>query len=131
MRIKTFPALLALLLLAAPLSAFALSSAAVTKEARSFIHTLAAGHYAASEKLFDKKMQHAAPPKKLATVWHAITGKYGRLKVLGQSKVMPYKQYTFVFVKSTFSKAAAVLKVVFNHSGKIAGFFILPQTEQP
>lgn len=126
MRTKLLTQLLAVTLLAAPLSALAISSTAATKEARNFIHTVATGDFSSPQKEFTRKLHHAAPPKKLKTVWHGLTGKFGTFKHLGKSQVMPYKTYKIVFVKAEFTKQSAVFKVAINSAGKIAGFFIVP-----
>ena len=126
MRTKPLTPLLAVTLLAAPLSALAISSTAATSEARSFIHTVATGDFSSPQKEFTRKMQHAAPPKKLESVWHRVTGKLGTFKRIGKSQAMPYKDYKIVLVKTEFSKSSAVFKVVIDSAGKIAGFFIVP-----
>ena len=130
MRIKTLTCLLALTLIAAPISALAISSTAATTEARGFIHAVATGDFTSPQKKFTRKMQQAVPPKKLKMVWDSVTGRFGKLKSVGKSQVMPYKAYKIVFVKTEFTRKSVVLKVAINSAGKIAGFFIVPPSRQ-
>lgn len=126
MRIKVLTPLLALVLLAAPLSALALSSSSATHEARGLIHALATGHYASPQKTFSQSLKQAFTPKTLRSEWHAITKRLGAFKSLGKSRVTSSKDHTIVLVHSRFSKSAAVFRVVINGAGKIAGFSVRP-----
>ncbi len=99
-----------------------------TDEARTrdFIAKLAAHDFDGAEATFDEKMRAAMPKDKLATAWSQIESMAGAFQRVDAVDVQTSGEVRVAAAKSTFERAPAVLRVVFDAQNRIAGFFVAP-----
>jgi hypothetical protein len=102
------------------------SEADIAKAAGRFIGFLSKGEFNSAYGEFDQTMAAAMSEEKLATVWKDILAKVGKFVSQGEIELAKKSIYDIAYVTCKFEKSDLKLKVVYNPSGKVAGFFILP-----
>ncbi|MBE0699486.1 MAG: DUF3887 domain-containing protein, partial [Anaerolineaceae bacterium] len=96
------------------------------QEALVFIEQLAQGQYAEAAAAFDEPMRAALSVKDLQSIWEDLNHKFGAFQSTGTTKIQTVGQYTAVIVETNFDRAVINLRVVFNSTGQISGFFYSP-----
>ncbi|QDU31665.1 Alpha/beta hydrolase family protein [Anatilimnocola aggregata] len=94
--------------------------------ARAFVERLGRGEFDQAVASFDDTMKRGLPASKLREVWQGITGQYGPLQSLGESRREVVDKYQVVFVTLEFARGKLEAKVVFDSQDRIAGLFFVP-----
>lgn len=100
----------------------------VDLEARAtqLVRDLVAGRFEAACEHFDAQMRAAASPQKMAQIWKGAQTRLGAFQKQTGTRREKAALYDFVFVRSRFEKAVIEVKVVFNSSAEVSGFFFVP-----
>jgi dienelactone hydrolase len=118
-----WPLSLALALLAVAPPAKSAAEARLAR-ARALVSALAKEDFAAAGKDFDAAVKKALPEDKLRAFWKDLLDKVGPLKSHGKTRTESAGRYEVVYVSAEFAKATVDFKVVFDKTGRIAGFFL-------
>ena len=94
--------------------------------ARAFVDQLTAGDYTAASATFDPTMAAAVPPARLQAIWEDMLQRYGPLQAVEEAQVSQVNEYTAVNLKTRFERASVNVRVVYNQSGQVSGFFQTP-----
>lgn len=99
---------------------------ALVLKARAFVEAMSREDFPAAVKDFDETMLKLSGPEKLAPFWKALLGQVGTFK--GQADVRNERQdpYDVVFVSCEFEKVRLTARLVFDKTGKVAGFGFIP-----
>jgi uncharacterized membrane protein YhfC len=71
-------------------------------------------------------MKAGVLPDRLKTIWQGLVAQYGAFEQVTGTRVQKAQQYDAVFVTCKFAKATLDLRVVYDSSRQIAGFFYQP-----
>jgi hypothetical protein len=136
---KRFPIFLTLSCLAVLLLASALPTATGQAQAPSptpnpaFISTaeqlvalLSQEQYTQVVQLFDPKLAPSLPASELEKAWKSLAPQFGEFKNIAGSTLTRSAEADIVYVTTTFEKGSLDLKVVFNPTGRVIGFFFTP-----
>jgi dienelactone hydrolase len=122
-------ALAATLLLTTSMDAKAQPGKPKSAIATTFAEKLAAGKTSECIGMLDDTMRAALPEPMLKAVWNQMVAKYGPYKQHLAPRVQTGAGATIVFVPAVFGTQTLDLKIAFAASDKVAGFFIVPHTE--
>jgi uncharacterized membrane protein YhfC len=93
------------------------------EKAAAFIEQLSEGQYEEATTAFDQTMLGALPPAGLQKIWEDLNLSFGAYQSTGEVTTQTSGEYTAVIVETHFERAVLNLRVVFNRSGQISGFF--------
>ncbi len=100
---------------------------ALTVKAREFLTALERGDYKTAVRDFDATMLKVSGPDKLETLWtKQLPAQLGAFKQQGPARRETYQGYEIVLVTCSFEKALLDARIVFDKTGKIAGFQFVP-----
>jgi uncharacterized protein len=99
--------------------------------ARTFLEKVSGGNPAGTQASFDDAMRAALPPEKLSALWGKIQDQFGAFQALDKVTVKPNPVGSAAMMTTRFSRASAILKVVVNQNGQIAGFWYAPAWKPP
>ena len=114
------------MLFAAP-AAYSAQAVNTAQAAQRFVELLHKGDYGSAVKDFDKKMTEVCPPDKLKAIWNSLLEQFGPfIKQLKTEQLQGQQGYDIFVVNCKFTKSDCGLKVVFNQSRQVSGFFFVP-----
>lgn len=123
MKLKSVTGAFALALLA-PLSALHAATPPATNSvvasARTFVETMAQGHFEKAEARFTSQMKRAAPPYRLQQLWASLVRQNGAFQKVGDHELVT------VIVKVVFKNRPVDLAVTFDSAHRIAGVHLAP-----
>lgn len=90
-------------------------------KAVAFIRTMARGHFKSAETDFTARMKRAAPPQKLAALWHAFLKDLGPFQGTGKTLTVDQGGFESVVVRLNFKFHPIGLAVTFDSAERIAG----------
>jgi dienelactone hydrolase len=99
--------------------------------ATELIDRLAKGDFQAAVGSFADAMRAAAPPEKLSEIWTALQAQFGAYKRRTGVHAQKEGPYEVALVTTEFERSTVDLKVAFDDTGKIAGFFIAGSKPKP
>jgi dienelactone hydrolase len=99
--------------------------------ARDLVGRLAAHDFIGAVATFDDRMSAALPADKLAGVWSQVESQAGVFRTIDSVEVKPSGDARVVLVKASFERAPLLLRVVFQGSDRVAGFFVAPGDTAP
>lgn len=100
---------------------------ALTVKAREFLAALEKGDFNLAARDFDETMLKVSGPDKLETMWRTqLPKKLGPFKKQTSARRDEFAGYEIVLVTCEFDKVILDARVVFDKSGKIAGFGFVP-----
>lgn len=100
---------------------------ALTVKAREFLAALEKGDFNLAARDFDETMLKVSGPDKLETMWtKQLPAQLGAFKKQAASRRDQLHGYEIVLVTCEFDKVILDARVVFDKSGKIAGFGFVP-----
>jgi DNA-binding transcriptional ArsR family regulator len=85
--------------------------------AHELVELLVKEEFEVATRDFDTQITTLLPPEKLKDAWDQTIGFFGRTE--------KYRKFTSVIVTCEFAKSKIDIKVTFNRTGKISGFWIL------
>jgi dienelactone hydrolase len=96
-------------------------------KAESFLRALEAGDFKAAVRDFDETMLKVSGPDKLAVFWRdQLPRQLGAFKKETGSRRETSGEYEFVYLTCEFEKATVDMRVVFDKTGRIAGYQFVP-----
>ncbi len=93
-------------------------------EARSFVNTMARGHFISATSKFDTNMQAAMPPSALAQMWNNLAAQAGTYRGQAGTYAAIIQGFDVVYVTCRFERASVTFRVVFNSDGQITGLWL-------
>lgn len=93
---------------------------------KEFVQLMSTGRYSDVVKNFDDVMKSTMSPEKLEYVWKSITAQVGEFKEQTTYRTEKVGAYTIVYVTCRFERSALDIKLVFNNSSQISGFWVVP-----
>lgn len=127
---RLFCVLMVVCLMIAPVLCAGVTKTAKSKDvkvmAREFVVMMNTGKFHDAVKLFDKTMSSSMTAKQLGQTWKALELQVGAFKKPVGIRAEKIQGYDAVFVKCEFEKALLDVKLVFDETKKIAGFFVVP-----
>ena len=118
-----------LLLFPSAYSAFAGETVSPKEIATKFLDSLESKDFIKASANFDEAMTEGLPPAKLADVWASIQAEFGPVKSRDMATLNQKGEMQIVNVPIQCEKGALVATITINKKGKIAGFFVRPQTK--
>jgi dienelactone hydrolase len=99
----------------------------LTVKAREFLAALGKGDFALAARDFDETMTKVSGPDKLETLWkEQLPKQLGAFKKQTSARREQLGAYEIALVTCEFEKATLDARVVFDKTGKIAGFGFVP-----
>jgi DNA-binding transcriptional ArsR family regulator len=93
--------------------------------AQELVESLVKEEFAAVTRDFDSRMTDLLTPEKLKEAWDLTTGMFGPFVKQMSTRTERYWKFTSVIVACEFAKSKLDVKVTFNRTGRISGFWIL------
>jgi dienelactone hydrolase len=123
----TFLAISLLLFAASTLTAQDSAEDALTVKARQFLAALETGDFKLAARDFDETMLRVSGPDKLEALWKTqLPKQLGAFRKQTSARRDQLQGYEIVLVTCEFEKATLDARVVFDKSGRIAGFSFVP-----
>ena len=102
------------------------SDSLLVEKAKHYIDLLNQENWETAFAMYDDNMKTAFPIEKLKSTWQAINSQIGAIENYVDSKVVPYQGNNVVVITCKFKIMYADMRVVYDSTEKIAGFFIAP-----
>ena len=97
--------------------------------ATTFVDQLAKGDFQASAQSFTDQMKQAAPPESLQKAWTSMQGQFGAFQRRGSTRTEG--PLTYLFGTAELERGTQGVRVIFDQTGRIAGFFISSTAAPP
>ena len=102
--------------------------AEVIAAGRAFVELLVKKDFAAAVAQFDDTMKAALPQAKLEETWNTIQAQAGAFQEQGKARTEKRGALTIVIITGSFKNLPLDIKVVFDQSKRVTGFFVAPVT---
>lgn len=99
--------------------------------ATELIDHLAKGDFQAATGSFANVMRTMAPPEKLSEIWTSLQAQMGPYERRTGVRTQQQDAYEMVLVTAEFQRSTVDFKVLVDHEGMIAGFFIAGAKPKP
>jgi dienelactone hydrolase len=106
------------------------TEAPVVEQARGLVQHLVEGKYDEFLAASTQTVKDGLPGDTLKQVWVGVQQQYGAYQSEIEAKTVEQGGMTTVILTSSFEKGALDLKITFDAAGKVAGFFITPDTSR-
>src|SRR5579862_6710742 len=91
-------------------------------QARAIVAALVAGDFAKIESQYTDAMKQALPPGALATGWKGAAAQLGAFESVASAQTQHIGANQVVLVNCRFANADLTFRIVFDDSGRLAGF---------
>jgi len=110
------------------LNVFSQDSTLIQTSARKVYSSCVSGDFVTATSYFDQELLYRMDAGKLKQTWELIEGQVGKVKATGEAALYLEISDSLITVFQTcnFEKKPMDLKLVFNKSNKVAGFFFSP-----
>jgi hypothetical protein len=99
---------------------------ALERTARAVLAAFNGGRFAEIGKYLDEKMNAQLPPSALESLYTDVTAIYGKFKAVTQVTYTTQRDLRIVNIFADYEKAPMLFEVVFNSSGRVAGWSFRP-----
>lgn len=110
------------------LNGFSQDTTLIQTNARKVYTSCVNGDFTTAASFFDQELLYRMDAEKLRQTWQLIEGQIGKVKSTGEAVLYLEKSDSLITVFQTcnFEKKPMDLKLVFNKSNKVVGFFFSP-----
>lgn len=99
-------------------------------DARAFLKDLLTGNYAQATGMFDKTASRSISVQQLSGAWLEVLSTAGPFQKLLDYSLGNHGQYVIVDMRCAFANGNLILRLVYDHEQKIAGFHFFPDKKR-
>jgi uncharacterized protein len=98
-------------------------------KSKAFVNLMTENEFEQAFEYFDDNMKNALPLENFEKTWYSIINQMGELQEIVKADIKPLEDKKFVVLTGKFENMYLDLRLIYDSTGKMAGFFIAPNND--